>query len=342
MGASASIGIASSGSDIQQATELMRNADAAMYVAKSKGKARYECFSPSMHLAAVNRLQLENELKRAIKKQEFAVQYQPIVDLRTGRISALEALVRWEHPGRGLVPPLDFIPVAEDTGLVVDIGRHVLRHACHQVRMWQQQFPSDPALKVSVNLSARQLDAASLGSDVARALEDYGLPPETLILEITETVLMQDSDSTIERLRELKALGVQLAIDDFGTGYSSLSYLRRFPIDVFKIDRSFISSMDNSAEGSALPRAIVALGHSLNLQTIAEGLETPEQLSELRGMLCDSAQGYIFTKPLWPESIEALLGGGYIDIEEAEGQNLQPTNAWSASEESKESLKLTL
>lgn len=204
VGASASIGIASGGADIQQAAELMRNADAAMYVAKSKGKARYESFSPTMHLAVVNRLQLENELRRAVKNREFALQYQPIVDLTTGRISALEALVRWEHPERGLVPPMDFIPVAEDSSLIVDIGRYVLRQACQQIRLWQEQFPSDPALKVCVNLSARELDHPLLAQDMATALQESGLPPESLVLEITETVLMQDSDSTTEKLRELR------------------------------------------------------------------------------------------------------------------------------------------
>jgi diguanylate cyclase (GGDEF)-like protein len=315
VGVSASIGISSSGPDTQDAGELMRNADAAMYVAKSKGKGRYECFSPSMHLDAFHRLQVEIELKRAIKRDEFVLQYQPVIDLHSGEISAVEALVRWEHPNRGLVPPMDFIPVAEDTGLIVDIGAHVLRNACQQVRKWQRQFPRNPALKVAVNLSSRQLEDPSLAEEVAILLQQCGLSPNTLILEITESVLMHDTDFTTAKLNELKALGVQLAVDDFGTGYSSLSYLREFPVDILKIDRSFISTLDNSTEDAlALPRAIVALGRALKLQTIAEGIETPEQLSQLRAMVCDQAQGYYFAKPLWAEEAERLLRNRYIEI----------------------------
>jgi EAL domain-containing protein (putative c-di-GMP-specific phosphodiesterase class I) len=292
----------------------MRNADAAMYVAKSKGKGRYECFSPGMHLDALNRLRIEAELKRAIKRNEFVLQYQPVIDLHSGEISAVEALVRWEHPNRGLVPPMDFIPVAEDTGLIVDLGAYVLRNACQQVRKWQRQFPKDPPLKVAVNLSSSQLEDPSLAEGVATLLQQCGLPPNTLILEITESVLMRDTDYTTARLNELKALGVQLAVDDFGTGYSSLSYLRGFPVDILKIDRSFISSLDDSTEADlALPRAIVALGRALNLQTIAEGIETPEQLSQLRAMVCDQAQGYYFAKPLWADEAERLLEKTYID-----------------------------
>jgi diguanylate cyclase len=315
VGVTASIGISSSGPDTQDVGELMRSADAAMYVAKSKGKGRYECFSPSMHRDALHRLQIEVELKRAIKRNEFVLQYQPVMDLRSGEISAVEALVRWEHPNRGLVPPMDFIPVAEDTGLIVDLGAYVLENACQQVRKWHRQFPKDPPLKVAVNLSSSQLEDPSLAERVATLLQQCGLPPNTLILEITESVLMRDTDYTTARLNELKALGVQLAVDDFGTGYSSLSYLRGFPVDILKIDRSFISSLENSTdEDLALPRAIVALGRALNLQTIAEGIETPEQLSQLRAMVCDQAQGYYFAKPLWADEAERLLEKRYLEI----------------------------
>ena len=327
VGITASIGIASSRPETEEAGELMRNADAAMYVAKSKGKARYECFAPSMHVAVVNRLQLETELKHAIKNQEFTLQYQPIVELMTGRISSLEALVRWDHPERGLVPPMDFVPAAEETGLIGDLGRYVLQQACHQVRLWQQQFPSDPPLKATVNLSAKQLEDPHLAPDVVATLRDSELPPETLILEITETVLMQDSESAAAKLHELKALGVQLAIDDFGTGYSSLSYLRRFPIDIFKIDRSFVNAMDNSVEGTALPAAIVALGRSLKLKTIAEGIETPQQLQGLQDISCDYAQGYYFTRPLWPTDLVDLLEKKYMDVNPESEQDLQPASA---------------
>jgi diguanylate cyclase len=312
----ASIGISSSGPDTQDVGELMRNADAAMYVAKSKGKGLYECFSPSMHLDAHNRLQVEAELKRAIKNQELVIQYQPLIDLHTGEISAVEALVRWEHPNRGLVPPMDFIPLAEETGLIVEIGAYVLRSACQQARSWQQQFPKYPPLQITVNLSASQLEDPSFAEDVATLLQHSGLPSNTLILEITESVLMYDTDHTIAKLNELKALGVQLAVDDFGTGYSSLSYLRGFPVDILKIDRSFVSALDKSTEEDlALPRAIVALGRALNLQTIAEGIETSEQLSQLQAMHCDQGQGYYFAKPLWAEEVERYLSKRYMEIE---------------------------
>jgi EAL domain-containing protein (putative c-di-GMP-specific phosphodiesterase class I) len=268
-----------------------------------------------MHRDAFNRLQVEAELKRAIKRDEFVLQYQPVIDLHTGEISAMEALVRWEHPNRGLVPPMDFIPVAEETGLIVDMGAYVLRNACQQVKKWQRQFPKDPALKVAVNLSSNQLEVPSLAEEVATLLQRGGLSPNTLILEITESVLMEDTDYTTTKLKELKALGVLLAVDDFGTGYSSLSYLRGFPVDILKIDRSFISSLDDSTEKDlALPRAIVALGRALNLQTIAEGIETSEQLSQLRAMVCDQAQGYYFAKPLWVEEAERLLEKRYMEI----------------------------
>jgi diguanylate cyclase (GGDEF)-like protein len=328
---SASIGISTGNRGTEDSGELLRNADAAMYVAKSKGKARYECFSPGMHIDAITRLQNEADLRRAIRNEEFTLQYQPIVDLATGRISAVEALARWEHPQRGLVPPRDFIPVAEEIRLVTDIGRYILREACQQVRLWQEEFPSDPALKVSVNLSAKQLEDPNLTDDIVTALQEADLPPDMLTLEITETILMQDTDFTATKLRELKALGVQLAIDDFGTGYSSLSYLRRFPIDILKIDRSFISAMEDSIEAAALPRAIVALGRTLKLQTVAEGIETPEQLSELRAMLCHQAQGYLFAKPLWCDGIEAILAKPQMDIEARHHEELQ---AWPRAPES--------
>jgi diguanylate cyclase (GGDEF)-like protein len=313
----ASIGISRSGPDTQDADELMRNADTAMYAAKDKGKARYERFSPSMQRGdASKRLQVAAELKRAIEDQELVLQYQPIVNLHTGEIDAVEALVRWEHPNRGLTPPIDFIPVAEDTGLIVDIGIYVLRNACQQVRLWQRQFPRDPPLQANVNLCVSQLEAPSFVEDVAMLLHRCDLPPNTLILEITESVLMHDTDQTTARLNELKALGVQLAVDDFGTGYSSLSYLRGFPVDILKIDRSFVSALDEATEEDlALPRAIVALGRELNLQTIAEGIETPEQLSQIRMMLCDHAQGYYFAKPLWAEEVEQLLRKRYLNVE---------------------------
>jgi diguanylate cyclase len=306
----ASIGIAANTRGDEDAHAILRNADAAMYSAKSNGKGRYEFFATDMYTTVLRRLELHSELRRGVRDREFTIQYQPIIELTSGRIAKVEALVRWEHPSRGLVPPMDFIPAAEETGLIIELGRHVLEQACRQVRQWQAQGQSGSALEVSVNVSARQLQDSVLARDVDIALKRSGIDPRTLTLEITESVLMEEIEASIELLRELKALGVKLAIDDFGTGYSSLSYLQRFPVDELKIDRSFVNGIGGGREDSALVRAIVKLGHTFGLQSVAEGVETEQQLAALVAMGCDRAQGYHFARPLWPSELGSFLDTG--------------------------------
>ena len=290
----ASIGIAFDGPDARS-DQLLRNADLAMYTAKVRGRGRCQVYEPEMHAAAVERLEVEADLRRAVERDELVVHYQPIVDVRTGRIGGVEALVRWEHPTRGLLPPAAFIPLAEETGLIQEIGRWVLRKSCDQTRLWHDELGMP--LTVSVNLSPRQLTDARIVTDVAEALLASGMPASHVVLEITEGAMMHDTDTTIARLEQLKELGVRLAVDDFGTGYSSLSYLQRFPIDILKIDRSFVAGIDGDAEESALARAIVRLAQTLQLTAVAEGVETEHQLERLRELGCRYAQGYLLHRP---------------------------------------------
>jgi diguanylate cyclase (GGDEF)-like protein len=303
----ASIGIAFSHPGETDADELLRNADVAMYAAKSCGKGRVEVFESRLHTEVLRRLALEADLRAAVERNEFVIYYQPTVRLDSGDVSGFEALVRWQHPERGLVPPGEFIASAESSGLIVPIGRWVLREACQQVRRWQTAYAGAERLSISINLSARQLQDACIVDDVADALAASGLEPSALVLEITETLLMQDVEATVQRLRQLKALGVRLAIDDFGTGYSSLSYLRRFPVDVLKIDRSFVSGVGDGSEDAVLTEAIVMLAHTLRLKVVAEGIEEPEQLAFLRRLACDLGQGYYFARPLPVSELEDLL-----------------------------------
>ena len=303
----ASVGIAWSVSGREGAHELLRNADLAMYRAKNRGKGRYEAFKPSMHADVLERMELKEELQRAVDEQEFVLQYQPFVALKTGEVVGVEALVRWNHPTRGLVAPGEFIPLAEETGLILPIGRFVMREACITARYWQRKYPTHPPLRISVNLSARQLQQPGLVEEVAQTLHQCDLNPESLILEITESVLMQDTDATIDKLQQLRNLGVKLAIDDFGTGYSSLSYLKSFPIDILKIAKSFVDGVGNASEESALARAIIKLGGTLRLQTVAEGVELPEQRDQLRELHCNMGQGYYFARPLDSIDMDALL-----------------------------------
>ena len=303
----ASIGIAVSATSDIDADDLLRNADVAMYRAKRDGTGLHGTFEPGMHTALVERVELEADLRRAIDRSEFIVHYQPVVALADGHIRGVEALVRWEHPERGLIPPLDFIPLAEETGLIVPIGRWVLREACQQVSRWQDQLGYGEQLTLSVNMSARQVQQPGLPGDVAEALAESGLPPERLVLEITESLLLHDQKGTAGKLEELKRLGVRLAIDDFGTGYSSLSYLRQYPIDVLKIDKSFINGIGAGTEASQFARAIVKLGQSLHLDVVAEGIEVGEQLTELRSARCEFGQGYYFAPPLPSHELERLL-----------------------------------
>ncbi len=304
----ASVGIAvTDGGETSDAEELLRNADVAMYMAKEKGKGRYQVFEPAMHDTALKRLELKADLQRALEHDEFILNFQPVIELETGRINGVEALIRWIHPVRGLVPPLDFIPLAEETGLIVPIGRWVLAEACRTAVEVQARFPSSPTFHMAVNLSARQLVRPEIVDEVREILDETGLSPVSLILEITESVMMQDMELSIERLTELKSLGVQLAIDDFGTGYSSLNYVRRFPVDILKVDKSFIDEVSQGGESSALTAAVIELAGILNLKPVAEGIERADQLQRLLELHCDLGQGFYFAKPLPVDDLQALL-----------------------------------
>ncbi len=258
-----------------------------------------------MQSAAVDRLALKSDLDSAVTNGQFFLLYQPIFDLGTVHICGVEALIRWNHPVRGVISPDDFIPVLEDSGMIVEVGRWVLRQACAQAAAWNAQ---GHRMSMSVNVSMRQLESGSLVDDVVQALGDSGLDPGALTLEVTESTLMRDAESTVSRLRRLKDIGVMIAIDDFGTGYSSLAYLRQFPVDVLKIDRSFVSAMDGSADSTALIHTLVELGRILGLVTLAEGIEDSRQLDGLRAQLCDRGQGFLVSRPVPPLAIEALLG----------------------------------
>jgi len=307
----ASVGVAFNTPNAQDAETLIQNSDLAMYQAKKSGTSACQVFEPSMQAARQKSLDLEAHLRGAIERDELMLCYQPIVDLTTGRVTGVETLVRWRHPERGIVPPLDFIPLAEATGLIFPIGRWVLEQACLQASEWNRRQHPQPPLTISVNLSALQLHQSDLPATVAQALEAADLDPRCLILEITESVLLHDTDTeaVTQRLQALKSLGVCLAIDDFGTGYSSLAYLRRFPVDILKIDKSFVDEVGHGSAASALARAIVNLGHTLQLATVAEGIETAEQLVEVRDSGCRFGQGYYFAKPLGIDEIDAFLSG---------------------------------
>ena len=305
--ASVSIGIAINTSGYQQPGDILRDADTAMHRAKALGKARHEIFDATMHSHAVSLLQLENDLRRAVDNQTLVLHYQPIVSLRTSKIVGFEALVRFLQPDRGLIFPNDFIRVAEETGLIVPIGKWVLQEACRQMHWWQKKFPSDSPLSINVNLSAKQLSQPDLVGQIEQTLNISGLKRGTLRLEITETVIMEKAEFVIDTLMQLKAMDVLLDIDDFGTGYSSLSYLHRFPIDALKIDRSFTSKMDVDKESLEIIKTIVTLARNLGKKVIVEGVENANQLSLLKELKCDYAQGYFFSKPVDGKSAETLL-----------------------------------
>ncbi|WP_206603123.1 GGDEF/EAL domain-containing response regulator [Leptolyngbya ohadii] len=292
----ASIGIALSTVGYDQPEDVLRDADIAMYRAKAQGRGRYEIFQPGMHRNAMALLQLETDLRRAVERQELCLHYQPIVSLRTRQVMGVEALVRWHHPQRGLISPAEFIPLAEETGLIVPIGSWVLREACRQLSQWQSEAGMKNLLVVHVNLSGRQF-SPQITEEVRQVLQETGLLAEQLKLEITETVLMENAELAIAILNQLRQIGVQLAIDDFGTGYSSLSYLHRLPIDTLKIDRSFISKIDQDGEQLAIVRTIITLAWNLGMEVIAEGIETPKQLAQLKALRCEYGQGFLFAKP---------------------------------------------
>ena len=302
---SASIGIAFNGIG-ESVEDLLRKADMAMYTAKRDGKGSAQVFQSSMHTEVISRLALESDLQHALVNEELVVHYQPLVNLQTGELSGLEALVRWQHPERGLLPPADFIEAAEQSGHIVPIGAWVLDEACRQGREWKDRYPGRP-FTMSVNLSPRQFQQSDVIDKVRQALQTSGFPARDLVIELTEGVMMFDSEETVHQLEALKGLGVQLAIDDFGTGYSSLSYLRRLPFDILKIDKLFVDGIAGNATEAAFAKAIMKLAQTLKLETVAEGVELSAQVSELRGLECDLGQGYYFAKPLGVDGIDALL-----------------------------------
>jgi diguanylate cyclase (GGDEF)-like protein len=303
----ASVGIALTSTSATDPGDLLRNADVALYAAKSQGKGRSEFFVEDMHRAAQSRLALQGEIRRALANEEFTVYYQPVVNLRSGAIVGCEALVRWIHPERGMIPPLEFIPLCEELGLIVPLGEWVLREVCIAQRDWKERFPHRAAPVVTVNVSPRQLQQPGFVDRLASLLEQTGADSRSIVLEITEGVLLDDTDATLQVLESLRDLGFALAIDDFGTGYSALSYLQRFPINLLKIDRSFVNGLGRGGERSALVRAIVALGQALNLKLVAEGIEFPGQQKQLLALGCENGQGYLFARPEPRHVFEHLL-----------------------------------
>ena len=303
-----SVGIAMQSIDGADADELLRRADIAMYAAKAAGGHRHVTYEPKLYDATMTRMELKADLRGALERGELHIAYQPIVELDTGFISGSEALMRWNHPVHGPVPPVDFIPLAEESGLILELGRWILTTACHQTRAWQEAT-GRVGLTIGVNLSGHQVLDRDLVTDVRRILAETGLAPNDLTLEMTESVLVQDVEATVSTLTALKALGVRLAIDDFGTGYSSLSYLRQFPIDILKIDRSFVASLDGTNDSTALVRSILDLSTTLRLETVAEGIEETEQREVLRGLGARQGQGYLFARPMGPDDLGDLLAG---------------------------------
>jgi diguanylate cyclase (GGDEF)-like protein len=306
---SISMGLVVSDERYRSAEDMVRDADTAMYRAKELGKGRCELFDTSMLAAAEARLVLESELRHALERNELEVYYQPIVSLSEGRLTGFEALLRWNHPVRGLVFPAEFIPMAEETGLIVPIGAWVLHQACRQLRTWDDEFPSSRDLVVNVNLSARQCTHPDLLEEVRRVIDDSGISPSRVKLEITEGVLLEKSEGVANVLRELRALGVQLGLDDFGMGYSALSYLHHFPFQTIKIDKTFVGELENGGNSDII-RAIVSLAAGLAMNVTAEGIETADQASRLLELACDSGQGYYFDKPLTREHARAILQEG--------------------------------
>lgn len=300
-----SIGIALFPQDGEDMTTLLQNADAAMYRAKEQGRNNYQFYTANLNSEASQRLTLENSLHYALKRQEFVIYYQPQINIDTGKVVQFEALLRWQHGERGIIPPNTFIPIAEETGLIVPIGEWVLRQVCAQWIRWSQMGLNPP--RVAVNLSARQLQHPELVATVAAVLAEAEMPPQTLELEITETAAMRDVDATIRTLEALRKMGVRISMDDFGTGYSSLSYLKRFPLHSLKIDQAFIKDIATNTQDHAMVTAITAMAKGLNLNVVAEGVENEAQLNCLRQMYCKDMQGYLFSPPLSAAAVQAYL-----------------------------------
>ena len=306
----ASIGIALGSSKYQNSSEILRDADIAMYRAKEKGKARYEVFDEAMYIQNLKAVELERDLRLALKNQEFSLYYQPIFSLPNHVLSGFEALIRWHHPQHGLVSPTEFIPLAEDTGLIIDIGDWVLHTACQQLANWQQQYshcPDIAGLKVNVNVACQQFQKPDFVSKLDAVLAQTQLDPTCLRLEITERVLIDSEINTQQTLAEIKKRQIKLSIDDFGTGYSSLSYLSRLPIDNLKIDRSFINNINSDLESLEIVRTIITLAHNLSMDAIAEGVETTAQAEQLQELECEYVQGYLFAKPMATTEIQLML-----------------------------------
>jgi diguanylate cyclase (GGDEF)-like protein len=302
-----SIGIALSSTGYDDPENMLRDADTAMYRAKAQGKACYEVFDKGMHTHAVYVLQMENDLRRAIEREELRVYYQPIVALDNGQLAGFEALIRWQHPERGFINPADFIPLAEDTGLIVPLGLWILKRACQQLGQWQWQSPANRSLFMSVNLSGKQVAQPELVENIRDILEETRIDAKHLKLEITESAVMENAEMAARLLKRLKGLGVQLSIDDFGTGYSSLSYLHRFPVNTLKIDRSFVGRIGEAAENIEIVRTVISLAENMGMEVVAEGVETLSQLTQLRKLKCQYGQGYLFSRPVDADSVSAWI-----------------------------------
>jgi diguanylate cyclase (GGDEF)-like protein len=309
---SASMGIVTSSMSHDQPEQLLRSADMAMYRAKAAGRARYEMFDRAMHTDALERLRLETDLRRAVEQGEFLLHYQPVVSLRTGRVTGLEALIRWQHPERGLVHPADFIPIAEETGLILPIGKWVLLEACERIKAWQEAYPRKEPLTMGVNLSVKQFAQPDLIDQIKTAIETTGVAPGSLQLEITESSIIDKGRAAISILSRIRELGPQVYLDDFGTGYSSLSYLHGLPIDAIKIDRAFVSSMDTDDKNLRLVRTILTLAEIVGVRAEAEGISTSEQLRELRALNCEQGQGYLFSAPITRDAVEEVLAANPV------------------------------
>ena len=305
---STSIGIVLGDERYEKAEDILRDADIAMYRAKSQGRGRHEVFEPSMLAKVTSRMQLETELWKALENHEFVVHYQPILHTQSHQIIGFEALVRWQHPARDLILPSEFIPIAEEIGLIVPMGYWVLDEACRQISLWHKKYPTDPPLTMNVNLSPRQCAQPDLVPKIKEILHKYKLDPGSLKLELTESLVVEDSESTAIMLSQMRDIGIQVQVDDFGTGYSSLSYIQNFPIDALKIDHTFINQLGRNDSGSEIVRTILSLAHNLGMKVIAEGVETDDQYNKLREMNCEYFQGFLFAKPAASEEIDNLLG----------------------------------